>query len=66
MYNTMFTNLFLWSVKELQKNWKSLRDRYVRHIRTIKLPSGSDGVKPKPYTYANQLSFLSDTVEERP
>ena len=60
---TEFLIIFLFSGRNLQAKWKSIRDRYARTRKEC--PSGSGKKAKKSYVYEERLSFLSKIYESR-
>lgn len=57
---------FIFTGKEVQKRWKSLRDCFRREVAIQKkTPSGSGFNKRRKYMYFDQLQFLTPTLEQR-
>jgi hypothetical protein len=58
---------WLFSVEQLQKKWKNIRDCYFREIRRLKnVRSGAAAPKKSTYIYFDQLHFLKVVTESGP
>lgn len=53
------------AVTDLRKKWGNLRDSYRKYKRKIKQSSGAGTKIIKKYLYADFLSFLDSTFEQR-
>lgn len=51
--------------KEVQKRWKSMKDSYVKSIKTQEGRSGDPTKVKKPYVFYKQMSFLQSVVQQR-
>jgi hypothetical protein len=55
-------HLILFSGKDLQVKWKSIRDAYIRSIKIQNKKFGDATAKTKKYVYAKQMEFLNKTL----
>lgn len=59
--------LLLFSVIDLQKKWKSIKDAYNRDKAKNRNCASGSGAKPRrPYIYSSLLTFLDSVAEIRP
>ena len=53
------------AVCEIQKRWKTLRERFVREVKSKKTKSGQGAKSPVPWELLSLLEFLRDFVKHR-
>ena len=62
---TLTTTLY-YTVKECKRRWRTLRERFVREMKTLKADgSGRNGVEFIPWKLACNMDFLQEFVSHR-
>lgn len=56
---------FLKSVDEVQKRWKTLRERFVREVKGTKKKSGQDAKSPVSWELFHHMELLRDFIKHR-